>query len=366
VPETVAELMVTDPVPVEVKVSDCVVAVLTATLPKARLDALTPSVDAAGVNCRPKVLEAPPPLAVSVAVCAVLTAEMVAEKLALVAPEATVAEDGTVTAELLLDKPTANPPLAAAALTVTVHASVPDPVIDELVQENAVSTGTPVPLKATVDEAPPEESLASVSCPVTAPAAEGSNWTVRVAAWPGLKLRGKLAPEIEKPAPVSVAELMVTAAAPVEVTVTVCVAGVLTATLPNATVAVLRLSVGVATFTWRLTFCDTPPAVAVNVTDWEVDTAATFALNVALVAPAATVTEPGTVTTVLLLLKLTAVPPLAAAVLSVTVQESVAGPTIELLAHVNVPSAGAGAAAPVPLRLITALPLVAELLVIVS
>ena len=59
---------------------------------------------------------------------------MVAVKLALVAPEATVTDEGTVTAVLLLERLTAWPPLGAAALSVAVQLSVPAPVIDPLVQ----------------------------------------------------------------------------------------------------------------------------------------------------------------------------------------------------------------------------------------
>jgi hypothetical protein len=44
-----------------------------------------------------------------------------------------------VTAELLLARFTISPPLAAASFSVTVHASVPVPVRDELAQESAVS-----------------------------------------------------------------------------------------------------------------------------------------------------------------------------------------------------------------------------------
>jgi hypothetical protein len=55
----------------------------------------------------------------------------------------------------------------------------------------------------------------------------------------GLSVSGKLALEIEKPVPVSVAELTVTAAGPVEVSVIDCVAAVFTATLPKATLLAL-------------------------------------------------------------------------------------------------------------------------------
>jgi hypothetical protein len=89
------------------------------------------------------------------------------------------------------------------------------------VHENPVSTGTPVPLNGIAVEAPVEELLASVSWPAAAPAREGSNCTVSVVDAPGAKVTGIVAPDSEKPVPVSVAELMVKAAAPVEVKVSV-------------------------------------------------------------------------------------------------------------------------------------------------
>ena len=65
-----------------------------------------------------------------------LTDETVAVKLAVVEPAATVTEAGTVTAELLLARLTAKPPVGAAALSATVQVSVPAPVIDPLAQLN--------------------------------------------------------------------------------------------------------------------------------------------------------------------------------------------------------------------------------------
>ena len=81
----------------------------------------------------------PPAVAVSVAVCAVLTAETVAEKLALVAPAATVTEAGTVTAVELLDSVTTWPPVGAAAFSSTLQPSVAAPVTDELIHPNPFS-----------------------------------------------------------------------------------------------------------------------------------------------------------------------------------------------------------------------------------
>jgi predicted permease len=83
----------------------------------------------------------PPALAVRVTVCAALTAEAVAGKLALVALLVTVTVDGTVTAGLLLDKLTTNPPLAAAALNVTTQLTLPAPVTNPLEQLSPLSTG---------------------------------------------------------------------------------------------------------------------------------------------------------------------------------------------------------------------------------
>jgi hypothetical protein len=122
-----------------------------------------------------------PALAVSIAVCAVLTDATVAEKPALVAPAGTVTEAGTVIDELLLERLTVNPPLAAAAFNVSVQASVPAPVIDAFEQETAVSTGTPVPVRLIAVAEPIEELLANISWPVAAPAAAGLNCTVIVA-----------------------------------------------------------------------------------------------------------------------------------------------------------------------------------------
>ena len=131
-------------------------------------------------SCRAKVFETLPALAVSVTVAAVLTAVTVAEKLAVVAPAATVTEAGTVTAELLLARLTANPPVAAAAFSVTVQVSVPAPVIEPLEQ---VRPGQHRHARAAQARSLclVEELLVSVSVPVAAPAAYGSNCTVSVA-----------------------------------------------------------------------------------------------------------------------------------------------------------------------------------------
>jgi hypothetical protein len=85
-------------------------------------------------------------------------------------------------------------------------------------------------------------------------------------------------------------------------------------------------------------------------------------VNPALATPADTVTVLGTVTAELLLDKFTICPPLGAKAASVTVQASVPDPAMAPLLQDSALNP-AGAAVPVPLRLITAELPVEELLV---
>ena len=78
----------------------------------------------------------------------------------------TVTVLGIVIAELLLDRFTLSPPLGAAAVSVTVHASVPDPVMVPLLQYSALSAvgaAVPVPLRVITAELPGEELLVMVN-----------------------------------------------------------------------------------------------------------------------------------------------------------------------------------------------------------
>jgi hypothetical protein len=115
-----------------------------------------------------------PALAVRVAVCAVVTAETVAEKLALVAPAATVTEVGTVTAVELLDRVTTWPPVGAAAFKSTLQPSVAAPVSDASIQPSPLGMAWPVPLSVMVEVVPAEELLVRVTVPLVAPAVVGS------------------------------------------------------------------------------------------------------------------------------------------------------------------------------------------------
>jgi len=98
------------------------------TLPKLTEVALRARVGVVAFNCTAKSLVTLPSLAANVAVCVEVTAETVAVNPTLVALAGTVTEAGTETAESLLERLRLTPPLVAAELSVTVQASVPDPV----------------------------------------------------------------------------------------------------------------------------------------------------------------------------------------------------------------------------------------------
>jgi len=87
---------------------------------------------------------------------------------------------------------------------------------------------------------------------------------------------------------------------------------VFTGMLPKAMLVVLTLIVDTTAFRLMAKLLDTPAELAVTVTFCAEPTAETAAVNPALVAPAATVTEAGTPTAVLLLDRLTLNPELGA------------------------------------------------------
>ena len=162
-PDKDAALTVTAAVPVEDRVSVCVVGVFTAASPKFTLVELRLNVDTAALSWRAKVADSLAALAIKVADSAELAGETDAVKAALVAPAATITVAGTITNELLLVRFTVDPPLAAAAFRVTVQLSVPAPVIDPFTQLSAVGTGTPVPLRVIAVDDPAWELLVSVN-----------------------------------------------------------------------------------------------------------------------------------------------------------------------------------------------------------
>ena len=106
------------------------------------------------------------------------------------------------------------------------------------------TVAVPVPLRLITAVLLVDESLWIVSCPEAAPVVAGSNCTFRVTDCPGLKVTGKVAPDTVKPVPVNVAELMVTGAVPVEVSVTGCVDAVFSVTSPKIRLTALSVNCG--------------------------------------------------------------------------------------------------------------------------
>jgi hypothetical protein len=107
-------------------------------------------------------LVTPPALAVRVTGWAAVTDATVAVNPALVAFAATITVAAKVTAALLLAGLTLKPPLPAAPLSVTVQLSLPDPVIDALLQESALNVAcaaVPVPVRLTTAVALVDELL---------------------------------------------------------------------------------------------------------------------------------------------------------------------------------------------------------------
>jgi hypothetical protein len=205
----------------------------------------------------------------------------------------------------------------------------------------------------------------------------GSNCTFNVTDWLGFKVTGNVAPDIVKPVPVNSAELMVTGAVPVEVSVTGCVDAVFTVTLPKVRLAALSVNCGLVAavpmplrlttavplvdeLLWIVNWPDAAPvAVGSNCTfsvaDWPgfkvtgnvaPDTVKPFPLGVAeLIVTGAVPVE-------------------------VNVRGSLAAVFTVTLSNVRLAAlsvnCGLATAVPVPLRLTTAVPLVDELLWIVN
>lgn len=115
-------------VPVDERVIVCDAVEPTATLPNARLAALT--LNDGGwptPTSMVKFFDRSPELAVSVTYCGVLVLATVALKLALFPPAAIVTAAGTETAALLLARFTVRPLLSVAVFRVTVQRSLPAP-----------------------------------------------------------------------------------------------------------------------------------------------------------------------------------------------------------------------------------------------
>ena len=92
------------------------------------------------------------------------------------------------------------------------------------------------------------ELLLIVNWPLNEPVDTGTNVTLIVADWPGFKVNGKLIGDIANPVPVTPADFTVTAAPPLDVTVTACVALAFKNTAPNEMFVASTLSIAAAGF----------------------------------------------------------------------------------------------------------------------
>jgi hypothetical protein len=207
-PVIVAALIVTGAVPVDFIVTECVTGSFTATLPKVTLVALMLSVEIAAFNSRAKLVVRFPALALSFTAWVLETGNTFAVNWAVVALAFTVTVAGADTAALLLDKLTLKPPTGAAPLIVTVQAFVPDPVMEALLQETALSctglwaSATPVPLRL-MSVALVEASLVMVIWLVAGPTAAGSKLKFKLYVPPAATETGRLVcPVMEKDCPV--------------------------------------------------------------------------------------------------------------------------------------------------------------------
>lgn len=85
-----------------------------------------------------------------------------------------------------------------------------------------------------------------VTFPATEPLTVGAKVTGNARVWPGDKVFGKVTEPREKPVPLTERELIVAAAVPVDVKVSVDADAIPFTTLPNARLAALTVRVGVA------------------------------------------------------------------------------------------------------------------------
>jgi hypothetical protein len=208
----------------------------------------------------------------------------------------------------------------------------------------------PVPVRLTVIVFPAEELLAMLNRPAPGPALVGSNCTVSVTDWPGFNLAGNVAPETEKPVPTRETVLISSGHVPEDVNVTDCVAAVFTGILPKAMLVALTLIVDATAVRPMAKVADAPAEFAVKVTFCAAPTADTFAVNPALIAPAATFTVAGTAIAVLLLARFTVHPPLGADPFRFTVHASFPIPVMDaLLQLMELRPVAAGV--PVPVKL---------------
>ena len=257
----------------------------------------------------------------------------------------------------------------AALVRTTEQVSEVIPTMMLLLQNNpfsAVVFVVPEPLRFTTVVAPAEELLLKVTAPATSAALAGVNRTISVACCPGDRVMGKVIPDIEKPAPVTDAEVIVKGAVPVELSSTLCGAvPTPTVSVPNATLLALTPNVAAEPFSVSVALFEICAAVAVRVAATVELTGEVFAVNCALVAFPGTVTMFGITIAELLLDSFTPSPALGAAALICTVQVVLAVPVSDAVAQLS-PVKRDGCSIPAPLTPIAMVPAVADVLLTVT
>ena len=279
---------------------------------------------AGGATCSTKLWELPFNLPTNVAVVEALTAAIVALNVAVVAPWATVTEAGIVTLAVLeTDTPTLRPPLGAAADVVKVHDALPGVVrgLGEHVNALSVTGGggggancstklCELPFKVPTNVA---VVAALTAATVALNVAVDAPWEMAtVAGMLTLALLDTVRPTLKPP---------LGAAADV-----VKVHDTLPGVVRGLGEHVNALSVTGGGANWSAKLCELPFKVPTKVAVVDTLTAAIMALNVAVVAPCAMVTELGMLPLALLdTPRETLSPPLGAGADAVTVHDAVPG-----------------------------------------
>ena len=280
------------------------------------------TVTAAGVTVTLAVFELPLSDAVTVTAWFAVTVPAVAVNVALVAPDATVTDAGAVSAVLLSETVTADPPLGAAPESVTVQVeAAPETTLAGAQPRLLTVTAAGVTVTLAVFELPLSDAVTVTAWfAVTVPAV-----AVNVA----LVAPDATVTDAGAVSAVLLSETVTTdpplGAAPETVTVQIEAA-------PETTLAGAQprlLTVTAAGVTVTLAVFELPLSDAVTVTAWFAVTVPAVAVNVALVAPDATVTDAGAVSAVLLSETVTTDPPPGAAPESVTVQVEAAPDTTD-------------------------------------
>lgn len=255
-------------------------------------------------------LDVPLAAAVTVTTVFVETTPAVAEKAAPVAPAATVMEAGIVSDALLSESATTRPPAGAATFRVTVQEVVPPEVTEVGAQESVLGMESGVTVTEAVLEAPLLFAVTTTAVlEETAPAVARNKALVDPAATvteAGTVSAALLSESATTRPPVGAAALRVTVQEVVPPAVT------------EAGIQERLLGMG-SGVTVTEAVLEVPLPVAVTVTAVLVETAPAVAKNEALVDPAATVTEAGTESAVLLPESVTVKPPVGAAPVNVTV-----------------------------------------------